>query len=77
MTEDTKERRRSADLELAALRRCVEEMKELDDELHAEVKELLIAWNTATGLVVFIKWLAGFLAALGVIWVFIHGLPKQ
>jgi hypothetical protein len=77
MTQDTKERRRSSDLELAALRRTVEEMKELDDELHEEVKQLLKAWDTATGLVVFIKWLAGLAAALGVIWVFLNGIPKQ
>jgi hypothetical protein len=77
MNQDTKERRRSADLELAALRKCVEDMKELDDELHTEVKELLRAWDTATGLVVFIKWLAGLAAALGVIWVFLNGMPKQ
>ena len=77
MNQDTKERRRSADLELAALRKCVEDMKALDDNLHKEVKELLRAWDTATGLVVFIKWLAGLAAAIGAIWVFIHGLPKQ
>ena len=77
MTQDTKERRRSTDIELASLRRAVEEMKELDDELHEEVKQLLKAWDTATGLVVFIKWLAGLAAALGVIWVFLNGIPKQ
>jgi hypothetical protein len=77
VTQDTKERRRSTDIELASLRRAVEEMKELDDELHEEVKQLLKAWDTATGLVVFIKWLAGLAAALGVIWVFLNGIPKQ
>ena len=76
MTPDTKERRRSTDFELAALRKCVEEMKALDDELHEEVKELLRAWDTATGLVAFIKWLSGLAAAIGMLWLFIHGLPK-
>jgi hypothetical protein len=36
MNQDTKERRRSADLELASLRKTVEEMKDLDDELHED-----------------------------------------
>lgn len=45
----------------------MEEMKSDLKELKGEVKELLEAWNTATGLLHFIKWSAGMIAAVGVL----------
>lgn len=55
--------RRQSDVELALLRQDVEEMKADMKELKDEVKSLLEAWNTATGLLKFIKWAVGIAAA--------------
>jgi len=53
--------------ELALLRQDIEEVKRDMKELKAEVKSLLEAWNTATGLLKFIKWSATMIAAAGVL----------
>lgn len=56
--------RRQGDVELALLRQDVEEMKADMRELKDEVKSLLEAWNTATGLLKFIKWTVGVAATI-------------
>ena len=67
------ERRRSYDIDIASLRKCIEEMKNDDVKLHAQIAELLRAWDTATGLVQFIKWLAGVATAISVLWLSFSG----
>lgn len=40
-------------------------------------KDIIDAWNTASGLVKFIKWLAGLMAAIWSIWYMVtHGIHK-
>ena len=60
--------RRQTDVELAMLRQDMQRLNYSLQELKGQVSELLDAWNTANGLVRFIKWTAGLVAALGVIW---------
>ncbi len=60
--------RRQTDVELAMLRQDMERLNHSLQELKGQVSELLEAWNTANGLVRFIKWTAGLVTALGVIW---------
>lgn len=57
MTDDEKMRQELHDLkqEVAALR--------------GDMKDLLDAWRTATGLLKFVKWLATFGAAIGGAWI--------
>ena len=38
------------------------------EELRTEVQGIIKAWETATGLVAFVKWVSGIVAALTVIW---------
>ena len=45
--------------ESAMLRRDVEELTKKVDVLSEEVKNLVSAWQTASGIVAFVKWLAG------------------
>jgi hypothetical protein len=45
--------------ESAMLRRDVEELTKKVDVLSEEVKNLVAAWQTASGIVAFVKWLAG------------------
>lgn len=66
--------RRQSDIELALLRQDVEEMKDDLRELKTEVKGLLEAWNTATGLLKFVKWLVGLAAAMATAWAAYRGL---
>jgi len=60
--------RRQSDVEMALLRQDMDEMKESMRELKTQVQGLLDAWNTATGLVRFVKWTAGLVTACAVIW---------
>lgn len=56
------------EVEIALLRN---ELDGLTKEVHAlskEVSGLVDAWKTASGVVAFVKWLSGFVAALGIIW---------
>lgn len=70
------ERRRASDVEIALLRQDMDEMKADMKELKGQVKELLEAWNTASGLVRFVKWLAGLAAAIGILWAYFTGHYK-
>ena len=67
------ENRRSSDTELALLRQDVDEIKASLKDLKDQIRELVDAWNTASGLVRFIKWLSILIAAMGVIWAFLSG----
>ncbi len=42
-----------------------------------ELKDLLEAWNTATGMVRFVKWLSTFATALAVLYATIKGLSGR
>lgn len=54
----------------ALLRKDVELLSEKVDKLSKDVESLVAAWNTATYIVVFVKWLAGAGIAVGVIYTF-------
>lgn len=61
----------------ALLRKDVELLTEKVEKLSTDVESLVAAWNTATYVVVFVKWLAGAGMAIGVIYTFIkHVLEK-
>ena len=61
----------------ALLRKDVELLSEKVDKLSKDVESLVAAWNTATYIVVFVKWLAGAGVAIGVIYTFFkHILEK-
>lgn len=61
----------------ALLRKDVELLSEEVKALREDVASLVAAWNTATYIVVFVKWLAGAGIAIGVIYTFIkHVLEK-
>jgi hypothetical protein len=52
----------------------------VQEELKAvrkELKDLLEAWNTATGMVRFVKWLSTLMAALAVVYATIKGLSGR
>jgi hypothetical protein len=49
-------------------------LEEKFDDLATSTKALVEAWNTATGVVKFVKLLSTLIAAVGAIWLFIkHG----
>lgn len=62
------EQNRSATREIARLSEKVETLSGEVEELQQSVKMLVAAWSTATNLVAFVKWLAGAVAAAGVIY---------
>ena len=68
--------RRKNDLEMALLRRDLEDLTVKVDELTQQVHDLVTAWNTATYVVAFVKWLAGVAAAVGILIAAIKGFGK-
>lgn len=70
------EKRRSSDVEMALLMQDMAEMKKSMDSLQGQVRQLLEAWNTASGLVKFVKWMAGLVTAVTVLWTAINHWPK-
>lgn len=46
----------------------MEDLRRDFDTLATEVRGLVDAWKTATGIVAFVKWLAGFATAVGLLW---------
>lgn len=61
----------------ALLRKDVELLSEEVKALREDVASLVAAWNTATYIVVFVKWIAGAGVAVGVIYTFFkHILEK-
>jgi hypothetical protein len=65
--------RRSSDVEIALLHQDMDELKKAMTKLEGQVAGLLEAWNTATGLVKFVKWAATLAAAVGILWAFLSG----
>jgi len=54
--------------QISRLAHQVETLSEDVDELQADVRSLVAAWNTATNLVAFMKWLAAAVVACGVLY---------
>lgn len=42
-------------------------------ELQTDIKDLVEAWKAANGIVSFVKWVAGIITAVGVIWAVFKG----
>lgn len=57
-----------ADLRDALLRVEIAALETKVDQLSADVKGLVEAWQTASGVVAFVKWLAGVSTALAILW---------
>lgn len=55
-------------VEIALLRRDLEALQADVKELNKEIKSLVSAWNTATGLVTFVKYASAFVTGMGVLW---------
>lgn len=55
-------------VENALLRKDVEILSKKVEQLSADVKALVTAWQTANNIVVAVKYIAGAVAAIGVIW---------
>ena len=55
-------------VEIALIRADLEAMQEDLKAVRKELKDLLEAWNTATGMVRFVKWLSTFATALAVLY---------
>ena len=63
-------------VENALLRRDVEILSEKVDKLTKDVESLVVAWNTATSVVSFVKWLSGAVAAVGVLIAYFKGFGR-
>jgi hypothetical protein len=61
----------------ALLRKDVELLTEKVDKLSHDVESLVAAWNTATYIVVFVKWLAGAGFAIGVVYTFFNHILEK
>lgn len=59
--------------EIALLRQDMDSMKDDLKAARAEVKELLDAWRTATGMLVFVKWLSTLGVAVAAFWALLKG----
>jgi hypothetical protein len=59
------------EVELALIRRDVEDMQKDIQKLTEQVQGLVDAWNTASNVVAFVKWLSGAVIALTALYVFI------
>jgi hypothetical protein len=58
----------TTEVELALLRADMDQMKSDVKELRKEIKGLLDAWNTATNVLSFVKWMAGIGTAAAFLW---------
>jgi hypothetical protein len=63
----------NTETEIALLRQDMDAMKDDLKAARAEVKELLDAWRTATGMLVFIKWLSTLGVAVAAFWALLKG----
>lgn len=68
--------RRNSDIEMVLLRHDLEALTEKVDALTDQVHNLVTAWNTASNIVAFVKWLAGIATAIGVITAVVKGFGK-
>ena len=75
MQSDLKENHDAA-VENALLRRDVEMLTEQVAKLSQDVSNLVAAWNTATYIVAFVKWIAGAVVAASAIYAVVKGLGK-
>jgi hypothetical protein len=75
MQPDLKENHDAA-VENALLRRDVEMLTEQVAKLSQDVSNLVAAWNTATYIVAFVKWIAGAVVAISAIYAVVKGLGK-
>ncbi|MFM7028851.1 MAG: hypothetical protein ACKOXK_09300 [Chakrabartia sp.] len=64
-------------VEMALIRADLEAVQEELKAVRKELKDLLDAWNTATGVVRFVKWLSTFVTALAVIFAAIKGFEGR
>lgn len=64
-------------VEIALIRADLEAMQGELKAVRQELKDLLDAWNTATGVVRFIKWLSTLVTALAVIFAAIKGFSGR
>ena len=64
-------------VEIALIRADLEAMQEELKAVRKDLKDLLDAWNTATGMDRFVKWLSTLMAALAVVYATIKGLSGR
>lgn len=64
-------------VEIALIRADLEAVQEELKAVRKELKDLLDAWNTATGMVRFVKWLSTFATALAVLYATVKGLSAR
>ena len=64
-------------VEMALIRADLEAMQTELKAVRKDIKDLLDAWNTATGVVKFVKWLSTLMAAMAVIYATIKGLAGR
>jgi ribosomal protein S12 methylthiotransferase accessory factor YcaO len=64
-------------VEMALIRADLEAVQSELKAVRKELKDLLEAWNTATGVVRFIKWLSTLVAAIAVITAAIKGFSSR
>lgn len=58
----------TTEVEIALLQKEMEDLRKEVHTLSKEVAGLVDAWKTASGVVAFVKWLAGISAAISVLW---------
>ena len=64
-------------IEMALVRADLEAMQTELKAVRKDIKDLLDAWNTATGVVKFVKWLSTLTAAMAVIYATLKGLAGR
>ena len=64
-------------VEMALVRADLEAMQTELKAVRKDIKDLLDAWNTATGVVKFVKWLSTLMAAMALIYATIKGLAGR
>ncbi|MCZ8192975.1 hypothetical protein [Brevundimonas sp.] len=64
-------------VEMALVRADLEAMQTELKAVRKDIKDLLDAWNTATGVVKFVKWLSTLMAAMAVIYATLKGLAGR
>ena len=58
---------------LYRMEKDLEQLATKIETLETSVSDLVAAWQTANGVVSFVKWLSGLVAAIGVLFVWIKG----
>lgn len=60
-------------LDISMLQRDVEDLRAVIEANTKQMQELVQAWQTATGFVSFVKWLAGFVTACAIVFAAFKG----